>query len=379
MQLFQIEDTRPVATVEPVIRPRPPAELRADVRAAAENRPGVYRMIGPGDRVLYIGKSIRVRTRLLSYFREPAGTKAEEIIRNTNRIEWDYAASEFGALLTEMKSIKRCRPPYNVVHKRDRNFCFIRLTAESAPRLQAVPRVRADGSRYYGPFAGPERVKLAVREIADALELRDCAKDTPVHFADQLDFFSGDGRVPLCLRADLGRCLAPCAARCTRTDYLERAANALQFLVGEADVPLELLRERMQTAVYRLNFEYAAVVRDRIQRLEEIRDELAALRGTIESLSFLYRVEGGDGDRLYVIRKGLVLADVPAPADPSARIAFRRRAERLLTETTRGLESVGAAEATEILMIARWFRQRPGEMERTWRPGDPDLDIELPA
>jgi excinuclease ABC subunit C len=223
-------------------------------------------------------------------------------------------------------------------------------------------------------------VRLAVREIADALELRDCAAATPVHFADQLDFFLGEARAPLCLRADLGRCLAPCAARCTRGDYHARANSALHFLSGEAEAPLDTLRSRLETAVSRLNFEYAATVRDRIHRLDELRGELISLRGTIDSLTFTYRVPGADGgERVYIIRKGLVLADVAAPRDPGGEIALRRRAERILSETARGLDAVGPAEATEILMVARWFRLRPEELDRTWRPGEPDLDIELPA
>lgn len=381
MRMFSLDEPSPgIGLPEQAGQPRPPAELRADVRAAAENRPGVYWMVGPGERVLYVGKSVRVRSRLLSYFRGPADSKAGEIIRNTHRIEWDYTGSEFAALLSEMKAIKRWRPPYNVVHKRDRSYCFIRLTSESAPRLQAVPRVRPDGSRYYGPFAGPDRVRQAVREIADALELRDCASGTPVHFADQLDFFLSESRAPLCLRADLGRCLAPCAARCTRGDYHERANAALRFLRGEAEAPLDRLRSRMQSAVSTLNFEYAATVRDRIQRLEELRDELISLRGTIDSLTFTYRVPGGDGtDRVYIIRKGLVLSDAAAPRDRDEEIALRRRAERILSETARGLDAVGPTEATEILMVARWFRRRPEELDRTWRPGEPELDIELPA
>jgi excinuclease ABC subunit C len=81
-------------------QPRPAAELRADVRAGCENRPGIYRMIGPGDEVLYVGKSVRVRTRLLSYFRADRGEKAAEIISHTHRIDWEYAPSEFAALLS---------------------------------------------------------------------------------------------------------------------------------------------------------------------------------------------------------------------------------------------------------------------------------------
>lgn len=361
-----------------VARPRPSRLLREDVRAAAENRPGVYRMVAPDDRVLYIGKSIRVRTRLLSYFRLAPGTKGEEILRHTRRIEWEYVPSEFAALLAEMKSIKRWRPPYNVVHKRDRAYCFIRLTREPAPRLQAVRRVRADGSRYFGPFAGPSRVQEAVREISDVLELRDCAGKTPMRFADQLDLFATESPAPLCLRGDLGRCLAPCVARVTRTDYMTRVRLASRFLHGEAEAPLDRLRERMVAAAQTLNFEYAATVRDRLQRLEELRDELVGLRDTIDELSFVYTVAGtAGGDRSYVIRRGQVLADVAAPADPEGVLALRERARRLLSGASPSVLSVGETEATEVLMIARWFRLRPAELAYTWRPGDPEVDVEV--
>jgi excinuclease ABC subunit C len=130
--------------------PRPAAELRADVRAGCENRPGIYRMFGPGDALLYVGKSIRVRSRLLSYFRADRGEKAAEIISHTHRIEWEYTPSEFAALLAEMRNIQRTRPVYNVEHKRDRVFCFVKITREAAPRLLVVREVRDDGAIYFG-------------------------------------------------------------------------------------------------------------------------------------------------------------------------------------------------------------------------------------
>jgi excinuclease ABC subunit C len=335
-------------------------------------------MVGPDDRVLYVGKSVRVRTRLLSYFRERRGAKGEELLRHTHRIEWEYVSSEFGALLLEMKSIKRWRPPYNVVHKRDGVYAFVKVTRELAPRLQAVSRVLPDGARYFGPFAGPDRIRTAVREISDVLELRDCARNTPVRYADQLDLFFIEERAPMCLRGDLGRCLAPCAARCTRSEYHERAELALRFLRGEADVPVMLLRQRMEQAATRLNFEHAALLRDRIERLELLREELTLSRDTIETLTFLYSVPGESGeDRFYVIRRGLVLAEMAAPRTPAERNAVVGRARRLIQESARGMCGVGAAEASEILMIARWFRRRPSELERVWRPDDPELDIEI--
>ena len=360
--------------------PRPAAALREDVRAGACNRPGVYRMIAPDERVLYVGKSVRVRSRLLSYFREPRGSKGDEILRHTIRIEWEYAPSEFGALLREMKLIKQYRPAFNRAHKRDREYAFIRVTREPAPRLQAVSRVMADGSRYHGPFAGPDRIQMAVREIGDVLELRDCARSTPVRWADQLDLFDLEQLAPLCLRGDVGRCMAPCVGRCTRSEYLDRVELALRFLHGEADAPLDVLRSRMQVAVDRLNFEHAAVLRDRIARLEALRDELVAARSAIETLSFVYAVRGqADDDRVYVVRSGRVLAEYPAPRSCDEHAALERRARRLLEDGATAMFDYGAAEACEVLMVARWFRRRPEELARVWRPDDPQPGVEVSA
>jgi excinuclease ABC subunit C len=347
-------------------RPRPAADLRADVRAACENRPGVYRMLGPGDHVLYVGKSIKVRSRLLSYFRADRGEKAAEIISHTHRIDWEYAPSEFAALLLEMRSIQSWRPPYNVEHKRDRFFCFVKLTREAAPRLLVVREVLDDGAIYFGPFRGPARVREVVREVRDLLELRDCQGSVPMRFADQLDLFGADPQ-PGCLRADVNKCLAPCAGRCTRHEYLAQVELARRFLDGDADVPLTILRQRMDTAADRLHFEYAAQLRDRMLRLDDARAELVSLRGMIDSLSFVYRVPGHAGDdRIYVIRRGSIREEVPAPADDDARTALAERAHRLLTRRET-FARVAPTQAAEILLLARWFRLRPAELERTWR------------
>lgn len=347
-------------------RPRPAGELRADVRSGCQNRPGIYRMIGPGDEVLYVGKSVRVRTRLMSYFRADRGEKAADIIAHTHRIDWEYTPSEFAALILEMRSIQRWRPPFNVEHKRDRVFCFVKLTREEAPRLLVVREVLDDGAIYFGPFRGPQRVRDVVREIRDLLELRDCAAGTRMRFADQLDLFGADPQ-PLCMRADVRKCIAPCAGRCTKAEYNAQVELARRFLDGDADIPLTILRRRMDLAADRLQFEYAAELRDRMHRLEDARAELVSLRGFIESLSFVYEVPGhAADDRVYIIRRGSIREESRAPADDAAREALTERARRLL-QRRETYARVVPTQAAEMLLLARWFRLRPYELERTWR------------
>ncbi len=350
-------------------RPRPAAQIRADVRERAENRPGVYRMIAPGGRVLYIGKSVRVRARLLSYFRAPRGEKAAEIVAHTHHVDWDYAPSEFAALLLEMRQIREHRPAFNVQHKRDGAFCFIKLTREEAPRLLVTFEVRDDGASYYGPFPAPLRVRELVREVADLLELRDCARTTPVRFADQLDLF-GALHTPLCLRADVGRCLGPCAGRCTRAEYVTRIQATRRFLGGQTDLPLAILRGRMERASARRDYEYAAALRDRLQRLDAARQELLGLQGTVEGLSFVYEPPAWNGaPAVYIVRRGVVHEELPAPRDELERSGIVERA-RALFRRRYVADAVRPTQAAEILLLARWFRLRPAELDNVWQePG----------
>src|SRR5690606_38136137 len=166
--------------------------LREQVRQSAENRPGVYRMLGAGGVVLYVGKSKRVRTRLLSYFRAKASEKAWRIVQETKAVDWEYVPSEFASLLRELELIKRYRPPFNVRQKRDGIYVFLKMTDGPAPRLHVVRRVTDKPGTYFGPFRGGQRIVDAVRELNGVLMLRDCRTSIPILFADQQDLFGVD-------------------------------------------------------------------------------------------------------------------------------------------------------------------------------------------
>ena len=343
--------------------------LRERVRKLAENRPAVYRMLGPNDELIYVGKSISVRNRLLSYFRGDAGEKNTEIISYTRRIVWDYVPSEFASLLTEMRLIQKHRPIFNVEHKRDRNFCFIKLTSEEAPRLLMTSQVLGDGAEYFGPFRGRNMVRDVLREVSDALELRDCSPHVKLRFADQMDLFSPE-HTPQCIRADVRKCLAPCAGRCTRSEYAGRVVEARKFLKGDVEKPLTVLNQRMQLAAERMHFEYAAQLRDRAWRLEEARHELMVARSSIEALSFVYRVQGHAGeDRVYIIKRGAIKLDVPAPASRADGDALRANARKIFAKRD-FRTSVSPEEVNEVLLVARWFRLRPAELQNVVRPAD---------
>lgn len=338
--------------------------LKAYVSGHAEDRPGVYRWLGKDGQILYVGKSIRVKTRLLSYFREDRGRVAR-MMREARDVAWDYIPNEFAALVREMRLIQTWRPRYNVQHKRKRRYGFIKITREPAPRILPVTRVAADGASYYGPFGRVGWVAEAVGDLARALAIRDCSADTPVQFGDQFEIFAG-GRAPRCMRGDTGSCLAPCAGRCLSADYEQRVDEARAFLQGRGRGPLRRLQDRMSEAAARLDFEYAGRIRERHERLEKLQRYLAGFRGQIENLQFMYRVPGFRGnDRLYLIHHGRIRGDFPAPRSTPDRNRIRERVrEAYRGHAGKAALDLDANAAAEVLLVANWFNRKPKERER---------------
>ena len=343
--------------------------LREEVRTRAEDRPGIYRWLGGDGRILYVGKSVRLRSRLLSYFREETG-KAARMVAQAGSVNWDYTPNEFAAVVREMRLIRAWQPEYNVQHKRDRRYGFIKITREPAPRLIPVSRVRSDGARYYGPFGRTGWLGGAVHDLSLATGLRDCPGHTPIHFGDQLEIFAG-GRVPRCMRAATGTCLAPCAGLCTAAEYDRRLHIARAFLEARSRALLEELARAVREAVSMLRFEYAATLRDRMETLEKLWDHLSGFRGQVEKLNLVYPVAGhGGDDRIYLIRRGRTRAEMPWPKSDRSR----RRADALVEEIFQPVPGdrdgeLEADAAAEVLLTVAWFNRRPRERRRAVAPG----------
>lgn len=344
--------------------------MLAHVKANAENRPAVYRMIAADGEVVYIGKSKQLRSRLLSYFRGSfPEDKGARVLRDADSIEWEYVPSEFAALLGELRAIKRFRPRRNVALKSDaRNLCFIKLTGGVAPRLTVVRGPGTDDlALYYGPFLGAMKVSEAVRELSDVLGLRDCTLDKKMRYSDQAELFQLSPRTPGCLRYEVKKCLGPCIAACTSREYMDRTRMARAFLDGVDDGPLEMLQAEMLASSERLEYERAAAYRDKLHRLERLRDEFGRLRFAVEELSFVYTVPGVSGpDRVYVIRRGRVRGEMDAPASASTRIALDEMIEQAFSDAVEGMQ-VPSHEIDELLLLSSWFRRFPDELSRTTR------------
>jgi excinuclease ABC subunit C len=252
--------------------------------------------------------------------------------------------------------------------KRDgRNYCFIKLTGGIAPRLTVVRGPGVDDSAvYYGPFIGAVGVAEAMRELSDALGLRDCSADQKMHFADQPELFTSFQRTPGCIRFEVKKCLGPCVGGCTVHQYAERVDMARGFLEGGSDAPILKLEQEMLAASERLEFERAGAIRDKLQRLEALREQFGRLRFAVETLSFVYNVPGHAGDdRVYLIRRGRVRRELSAPRTGEDATTMLQAIHEVFDAPDGRSSEVPAHEVDELLLLSSWFRRFPAEMART--------------
>jgi excinuclease ABC subunit C len=347
------------------------AQLGRRVRALAENRPAVYRMLDSTGRILYVGKAKRLRTRLLCYFRAVyPDDKAARILYAASDITWDYVPSEFAAYLHELRQIRRYRPHFNHRGNVTRRSVLIKISSHPAPRVYAGSSVGRDDAGCYGPFRSRARTDEAVRTLNDLLGLRDCADRMPIMFAGQGDLFD-QPRQAGCMRHQFGFCSGPCAGFVTEGDYRLRVETAAAFLEGRTLQPLDRVIRSMQEAADAGRFELAARWRERFEQLEWLVAATSRARTARDLLTFVYRDPGDYGDdRVYLVRQGVVRASFPFPATPIEREAFRAV---VATEAARPdcpsgplpLDSID-----EILLLTAWFRAHPEALRRTTPYGD---------
>lgn len=346
------------------------ARLREQVRAEVRNEPGVYVMHGVHGDVLYVGKSTRVRTRLLSYFRLawPEHRHAR-LLRETARITWEPLGSEFAALLREVRLIRAHLPRYNVRSARplDR-WWVVTVGGGPAPRLRiqrASAALRTRGaSAVIGPFAARAPLADALRVVNDALGLRDCADRVPLVLRDAGDLFADDARLartPGCHRYETRRCLGPCVAATDAASYRVQLGRALAVFEGTEAGPREALLSEMAAASAALSYERAGWLRDRLAALEALDDQLARVREALARPTMFYAVPERDGrTRVYLIADGGVAGEAMAD-DPDAL----DRLERMRRQGVPRATGVDPRRLDEMLLVEQWFRARPEELSRT--------------
>jgi excinuclease ABC subunit C len=328
-------------------------------------------MVDAHGELIYVGKAKSLRLRLLSYFRPKSrDPKAGRILEQTRRILWEIGPSEFAALLRELELIRRWQPCFNVQGQpRRRKRTFVCVGRRPAPYVYLSARPPAGVLACFGPVMRGSTAREAVRRLNDWFGLRDCPQKQEMIFADQGELFPML-RTPGCLRHEIGTCLGPCAAVCTRQSYAERVDAARAFLEGTNPVPLDTLQNEMTTAAAALDYERAALLRDKHAVLSWLHGHLERLRHARDRHSFVYPVTGHDGREVwYLIRRGVAAAALPAPRETAEMKRAEAEMARVFGAAPPWTGATPAEEIDGVLLVATWFRKHAAERERVLEPG----------
>ncbi len=228
--------------------------------AALPRRPGVYRMFDRDHELLYVGKARSLKDRVGSYFSgSNVSPKVQALVQLIADMEVTVTHSETEALLLEYNLIKAHRPRFNVVLRDDKSYPYILLGSGHAfPRLSLYRGARVPGARHFGPFPSSTAVRETLNQLQKLFRIRSC-RDS---------FFAHRSRP--CLQYQIGRCSAPCVGLISAEAYAQDVEAAVKVLEGRSDEVNALLRQRMQSAAERLEYERAAEVRDQLAALREI-------------------------------------------------------------------------------------------------------------
>jgi excinuclease ABC subunit C len=256
----------------------------ADHAKLAPSSPGVYRMVDAKGDVLYVGKAKNIRKRIIAYTR-PTGyePRIERMIAATAALEFVSTATETEALLLEANLIKRLRPRFNVLLRDDKSFPYILITADHwAPQILKHRGARGRAGNYYGPFASVWAVNRTITALQRAFLLRSCSDG----------FF--ESRTRPCLLYQIKRCSGPCTREIEFAEYGELVREANAFLSGKSQAVKDELAAEMEKTSSALEFERAAIYRDRLAALSAVQSHQGINpRGVEEADVFAVHQEGG--------------------------------------------------------------------------------------
>ncbi|HWV51924.1 excinuclease ABC subunit UvrC [Pseudorhodoplanes sp.] len=263
------------------------ASGRATIAAHLKNAPsgpGVYRMLDAAGEVLYVGKAKSIRKRIASYAR-PTGhdSRIARMIAATASLEFVTTRTETEALLLEANLIKRLRPRFNVLMRDDKSFPYIVISRDHpAPQILKHRGARTRPGDYFGPFASVWAVNRTITALQRAFLIRSCSDAV------------FESRTRPCLLHQIKRCSAPCTGEITPDAYAELVREARDFLSGKSHAVKKLLADEMEKASETLDFERAAIYRDRLAALSAIQSQQGVnLRGVDDADVFAIHQAGG--------------------------------------------------------------------------------------
>jgi len=256
------------------------------IAATIPRQPGIYRYYDAGSQILYVGKAKHLRKRVGSYFNKTLTSyKTHELVSRIARIEFTIVNSEQDAFLLENSLIKEYQPRFNINLKDDKTYPFIVIKNEPFPRVFLTRKKINDGSEYLGPYTSVKKVRDLLEFTRQTIPLRTCSLNlTPNNISK--------GKFKVCLEYHLGNCKGPCEALQTEEDYRNNILQLKNLLKGNLTAVIRHFREEMKTLVQALAFEKAALLKKKIEFLENY-----------QSRSVVANVKAGNLDVFSILRE----------------------------------------------------------------------------
>lgn len=261
--------------------------------------PGVYRMLGEDDQMLYVGKARNLKQRVSSYFREnQTSAKTRSLVSQIHAIEVTVTHTEVEALILESALIKKLQPRYNILLRDDKGYPYIHVSTDAFPRLSLYRGAKRSPGRYFGPYPNANAVRDTLDLLQKIFRLRSCEDS----------FFRARARP--CLQYQIKRCTAPCVGLVNSEAYERQLHDAVLFLEGRSGQVIEDLAQRMETLAAELKFEEAARCRDQIIELRRIqqRQHVEGERGDLDVVACALR-DGAACVQVFVFREGRLLGN----------------------------------------------------------------------
>ena len=231
--------------------------------ATVSTKPGVYRMIDQDSKVIYVGKAKNLKKRLSSYFRKTGlSTRILTLVNNIDQIEVINTRTESEALLLENDLIKNLNPRYNILFRDDKSYPYICLTKHEFPRLRVYRgKTNSKKGTFFGPFPSAGSIRYTINHIQRMFQLRNC-EDSAMR-----------NRSRACLQYQIKRCTGPCVGHTDQQSYQNQIEQARMFLEGESDALIDQQISLMEQCARDLDFEQAAVIRDKIETLRRVTEK----------------------------------------------------------------------------------------------------------
>ncbi len=284
----------------------PPENVTAKL-AVLPQKPGVYLYRDARGEIIYVGKAIRLKSRVQSYFRnDPKATaKTVVLVRNIAEMEYIVVNNELEALILENNLIKEHRPKYNIRMKDDKNYLYLKITREDFPQVLLVRRMVKDGARYFGPYTSASAIRYSLSLAEKLFAYRKCEHE----FNEQEGKPRNPHGIRPCVQFQIARCIGICKPEISKAEHDQIIGLVIDFFSGHGREILNSLETSMLNAASDMQFEKAAALRDQINQIKTILEKQHTVStDQMDRDVFGYSIVGQSACvHLFRVRQGLLL------------------------------------------------------------------------